>query len=48
MTARPNIKMRVTKSILMSDETHAELDKMGKRHESFSDIIDRLLNNEVK
>jgi len=36
------------KSIVISDETHAALNKIGKRGESYSDIVDRIIKQEVK
>lgn len=37
--------VHMTKTIRISDDVHSRLDAMGKRGETFSDIIDRLIED---
>lgn len=37
--------VHMTKTIRISDDVHSRLDAMGKRGETFSDIIDRLMDD---
>lgn len=38
----------MTKTIRVSNEVHSRLDSLGKRGETFSDIIDRLIEDYKK